>query len=140
MMKYEVFEHTADVGIRSTGSDVNEAFENAAEGMFSIITNLENVNAVGEYKITSEAQDLEQLLVNWLSELLYLQTVSCVMFSKFRVSIQKKDGKWQLEGYATGENYDRSRHSYETEIKAVTHHILEVKLGEICTVQVLFDI
>ena len=140
MKKYEVFEHTADVGIRSSGSDVNEAFENAAEGMFSIITELEKVEPIGQYKIISEAHDLEQLLVNWLSELLYLQTVSSVMFSKFGVNVQKKGEKWQLEAYASGENFDRSKHTFETEIKAVTHHILEVNLNEICTVQVLFDI
>ena len=140
MKKYEIFEHTADVGIRSTGTDVNEAFENAAEGMFSIITELEKVEPVGQFKIITDGQDLEQLLVNWLSELLYLQTVSSVMFSKFRVNIQKKGVKWQLEGYASGENFDKSKHTFETEIKAVTHHILEVKLNEICSVQVLFDI
>jgi SHS2 domain-containing protein len=140
MKKYEVFEHTADVGIRSTGIDVNEAFENAAEGMFSIITDLEKVEPVGQFKITSEAVDLEQLLVNWLSELLYLQTVSSVMFSKFGVNIEKTGEKWQLEGLACGENYDESKHSFETEIKAVTHHILEVHINEVCKVQVLFDI
>lgn len=140
MKKYEVFEHTADIGIKATGKDANEAFENAALGMFSIITDLNSVESIGEYKIKSQAQDLEQLLVNWLSELLYLQTVSLVMFSKFAVNIHKEGDKWLLEGNARGENYDQSRHPFHTEIKAVTHHILEVNLNEICTIQVLFDI
>jgi SHS2 domain-containing protein len=140
MENYEVFDHTADIGIRASGKDANEAFENAALGMFSIITDLDSVEEIGEYKIESEAQDLEQLLVNWLSELLYLQTVSSVMFAKFAVNIQKEGEKWLLRGLAEGENYDPNRHPFHTEIKAVTHHILEVNLNEICRIQVLFDI
>jgi SHS2 domain-containing protein len=140
MKKYEVFEHTADIGIKANGKDVDEAFENAALGMFSIITDLDSVESVGEYKIESQAQDLEQLLVNWLSELLYLQTVSSVMFSKFGVNVQKEGDKWLLKGNASGESYDQNRHPFHTEIKAVTHHILEVNLNEICRIQVLFDI
>ncbi len=140
MKNYEVFEHTADVGIKAYGKDLNEAFENAASGMFHIITDIKNVNAIGEYKILVNAQDQEQLLVDWLSELLFLHTVSQVMFSKFEVKIEKVDQKWHLYGIARGENYNSDKHPYQTEIKAVTHHILEIKKNERYRIQVLFDI
>jgi SHS2 domain-containing protein len=140
MKKFEVFEHTADVGIRAKGKDVNEAFESAAEGMFSIITDLEKIQPVGEFKIQLKAQDLEQLLVDWLTELLYLHSISQVMFSQFALNIRKEGDLWLLGGYAKGESFDSQKHPYHTEIKAVTHHILQVNLNEICNVQVLFDI
>ena len=140
MKKYEVFEHTADVGIRAYGKDLNEAFENAAMGMFSIITDVEKVKAVGGYKIVLEASDLEQMLVDWLSELLYIHTVKQVMFSTFSVKIEGGEGKWLLKGDASGENYDEKKHTYNTEVKAVTHHILDIKKNEGYMVQVLFDI
>ncbi len=140
MKNYEVFEHTADVGIRAYGKDLNEAFENAAMGMFSIITDVEKVKAVGGYKIAIEASDLEQMLVDWLSELLYIHTVKQVMFSTFSVKIEEGEGKWLLKGDASGENYDEKKHPYHTEIKAVTHHILEIKKNEGYRVSVLFDI
>lgn len=140
MKKFEVFEHTADVGIRAYGKDLNEAFENAAIGMFDIITDMEKVEAIGEYRIVIEASDLEQLLVDWLSELLYIHTVKQVMFSNFSVEIEGEEGKWLLKGGASGEDYDEEKHPYDTEIKAVTHHILEIRKNEGYRVQVLFDI
>jgi SHS2 domain-containing protein len=140
MKKYEVIDHTADVGIRAFGKDMNNAFENAALGMFSIITDLDKVHAVGEFSIKSEALDIEQLLVDWLSELLYLHAAFSVIFSRFTVNIQNKGGKWQIEGTAIGEELNLEKHPYYTEIKAVTHHILKVEDADVCRVQVLFDI
>lgn len=140
MKNYEIFEHTADVGIRAYGKDLNEAFESAAQGMFDIITDLKEVKVVGEYKIICESKDLEQLLVDWLSELLFIHTVQEVMLSSFKVNIKEKEGKWVLKASASGENYDEKRHPYHTEIKAVTHHILEIKKNDGYKVQILFDI
>ena len=140
MKKYEVLEHTADVAIRAYGKDLNEAFENAACGMFDIITDINRVNAVGEYKVVLESLDLEQLLVDWLSELLFIHTVKHVMFSKFGVTMEEKEGRWRLEGIARGESYDEKKHPYHTEVKAVTHHILKIEKANGYKIQVLFDI
>lgn len=140
MKKFEIFEHTADIGIRAYGKDLNKVFENAATGMFDIITDLDKVQSVGEYRVNIEAQDLEQLLVDWLSELLYIHTVKSVMFSGFSVDIKEEKGEWLLKGSASGENYDESKHPYNTEIKAVTHHILKIERNDVWKTQVLFDI
>ena len=140
MKKYEILEHTADVGIRAHGKDLSEAFENAASGMFSIITNIEDVEEIGEYQINIQSRDLEQLLVDWLSELLFVHTVKNVLFSKFKIEIEEKEGIWLLKGSAQGENFNKDKHPYHAEIKAVTHHILKIEKNDGYTVQVLFDI
>ena len=72
MKTYELIDHTADVGIKAYGKTLSEAFENAAKGMFDIITDSSEIESIGQYNIELEAPDLEQLLVDWLSELLYL--------------------------------------------------------------------
>ncbi|MDH7506401.1 MAG: archease, partial [Candidatus Thermoplasmatota archaeon] len=69
MKTYELIDHTADVGIKAYGKTLSEAFENAAKGMFDIITNNSQIESIGEYEIFLEADNLEQLLVDWLSEL-----------------------------------------------------------------------
>jgi SHS2 domain-containing protein len=140
MKEYEVFEHTADVGIRAYGEDLNSAFANAAKGMFSIITDLDKVEPIGELQVDVSAQDIEQLLVDWLSELLYIHSVSQKLFSKFQVNIQEEEGKWRICASAQGEDYQEEKHPYNTEIKAVTHHILKIEKDDGYMVQVLFDI
>ena len=73
MKHYELVEHTADVGVKAYGKTVAEAFEHVAEGMFDIITDESTIDPVGEYNILLEAPDLEQLLVDWLSQLLVFE-------------------------------------------------------------------
>jgi SHS2 domain-containing protein len=138
MKKYEIIEHTADVGIKAFGKTLSEAFENAAKGMFDIITNNSEIESTGQYDIELEAPDLEQLLVDWLSELLFLNTSQNLVFSFFKVELDEKNKR--LVAHIFGEKYNISKHKMGVEIKAVTYHILEVKNKKPYHVQVLFDI
>jgi len=136
MKKYDFIEHTADVGIKAYGNSLSEAFENAAVGMFDIITDNSKIKKIGQYNINLESSDLEQLLVDWLSELLFLNTAKNLVFCKFKVKIQNNT----LSAQIFGEEYDTSKHKIGVEIKAVTYHMVEVNNKQPYYVQVLFDI
>lgn len=138
MKTYELIDHTADVGIKAYGKTLSEAFENIAKGMFDIITDNSEIESIGQYDIDLEAADLEQLLVDWLSELLYLNTARNQVFGFFKVELDEKKNK--LNAKIFGEKFDLSKHKIGNEIKAVTYHILEVKKKKPFHVQVLFDI
>jgi len=135
---FRIIEHTADVGIEAYGKTLEEAFENAAKGMFSLMIGGGKI----ESKVMREVEipfdmDVEQLLVDWLSELLYIHDVEHLVFGEFDVEI----GKEKLKGKAYGEEYDIKKHGYGMEIKAVTYHMLEVKKDEKgYVVRCLFDI
>ena len=138
MKKYELIEHTADVGVKAFGKNISEAFENAGKAMFDIITDESEIETIGQYDIELKAPDLEQLLVDWLSELLYLNTALNLVFSFFKVDIDEKNNS--LKGRVFGEKLDISKHKIGCEIKAVTYHMLEVRNKRPVYVQVLFDI
>jgi SHS2 domain-containing protein len=63
MKAYELIDHTADVGIKAYGKSLSEAFQNAAKGMFDIITDKSEIENIGQYNIKLEADDLEQLFL-----------------------------------------------------------------------------
>ncbi len=136
MIDYEFIEHTADIGIKAYGKNLSEAFKNAAVGMFDIITNKSKINNIGEYEIQLDAPDLEQLLVDWLSELLFLNGAKNLVFSEFILNISGNS----LSAKIFGEEFDDSKHKKGTEIKAVTYHMLEVHNTKPVFVKVLFDI
>ena len=136
MKQYELIDHTADVIIKAYGKTVSEAFKNAATGMFDIITDNSTIDDVGQYDIQLEAPDLEQLLVDWLSELLFLNSAKNLVFSTFDVTVNKN----RLSAHVFGEEFDSSKHKKGVEIKAVTYHMLEVHNKKPFYVQVLFDI
>ena len=136
MRHYELVEHTADVGVKAYGKTVAEAFKHVAEGMFDIITDKSTIDPVGEYNILLEAPDLEQLLVDWLSQLLFLNDAHDLVFGKFEVTLTEN----HLSAHVFGEKYDKKKHQMGVEIKAVTYHMLQVHTTDLIFVQVLFDI
>ena len=136
MKQYELIEHTADVGVKAYGKTVAEAFEHVAEAMFDIITDESTIDSIGEYDIQLEAPDLEQLLVDWLSKLLFLNDAENLVFGKFQVTIDAN----RLSARVFGEKYNKKKHKMGVEIKAVTYHILQVNKKDPIFVQVLFDI
>lgn len=138
MKDYELIDHTADIGIKAFGNTLSEAFGHAAKGMFDIITDSSQIENKGEYEIELSADDLEQLLVDWLDELLFLQGAENLVFGDFKVDVDESDCR--LSATVSGEEFDTGKHKIGMEIKAVTYHMLEVKKGTTCFVQVLFDI
>ena len=69
--EFEILDHTADVGIIAYGADLKQAFANAAKGLFSLITELGDVEEALHRDIELTAADEESLLVDWLNELVY---------------------------------------------------------------------
>jgi len=134
---YTILDHTADIGVEAFGKNKEEAFEHIAMGMYAIITD----ESVIENKIKKEItlprdSDTEQLVIDWLSELLYISDVTGLVFGKFLVEIND-----HLHALAWGEPYSRDTHGYGAEIKAVTYHLLSVKnTKKGVTIRVLFDV
>jgi len=134
-VRYEEIEHTADVAIRAYGSTLDELFANAAEGMFSLIADLDSVKAVGEVEVRLEAEEIPTRLLRWLSELLYIHETQRLLFSSFEVRVVGTS----LQGRARGEAIDKKRHELKLVIKAVTRHGLTVD-PEKGIAEVIFDI
>ena len=129
--------HTADVGIIAYGADVKEAFVNAARGLFSLITELDDIEEVVYRDIELTAPDQESLLVEWLNELIYLFDAENIIFKRFDIS---RLSQTELKARSYGEEVDSSRHRLKTGIKAATYHMLKVEKNNGSRVQVLFDI
>lgn len=123
---YEVFEHTADVGIRCRASSLEELFADAGRGLFSVIVaNLEAVRPVEALRIelTGLSGRLDDLLFDWLAELLYQFDTRRQLFSRFEVRLDNN----RLDATAWGEPMDRTRHEMDREVKAITYHGLKVQ-------------
>ncbi len=126
--KYEFLYHIADAKFRAYGSTMEEAFENAALAMFNVMINTENLKPVEVREIETTSSDIKMLLADWLSELLYLFEVDGIVFCEFKIGRIEKTGEgFSLTGKAWGEPIDLSRHSFDTQVKAVTLHELEVQ-------------
>ena len=136
--KYEFIEHTADLGFRAYGASVEELFVHAAEAFLEALVVPESVEERIERSIAVEAEAIDELIVHWLAELLYLFDTERLVFKHFEVKRLEDN---QLEAIARGEVLDPARHEIKTGIKAVTYHQLYVKeRGGTWEAQVIFDI
>ena len=100
---YELFEHTADLGLRMRAATLEELFADAARGLFSlIVTNLHEVRPVCERRFRLESDGCDFLLVDWLNELLYTFDSEKLVFTEFEVRI---DGN-TLEAICRGDTFD----------------------------------
>ncbi len=138
MKRYELLDHTADIGIIVHGVELPETFGNAAYAMFDILTNIDEVKETGRFDIQVSASDVEELLVTWLDELLYRYETERVIFKRFVIEDMDETS---LRATAFGEKIDPLRHEIKLEIKSVTYHQLKVeKTDDGWKAQVIFDV
>jgi SHS2 domain-containing protein len=121
---YELFEHTADVGLRMRASSREELFADAARALVSLlVAEPESVQPRAHRQFRVLGDELEYLLFDWLSELLYSIETDRWLWSRFEIQIDA-DG---LTADCWGEPIDRQRHHLEHEVKAITYHGLFVR-------------
>ena len=138
MHRYKLFDHTADLGVEVYGKTPNELFANAAFAVFDILTNLKHVTIAVEKTIIVDGDGWEDLLINYLREVLYLYNGQGILLKEFL--IDKIDSR-HMEGRAMGEPFDPARHRIKTEIKAVTYHQAAVnKTAKEWQGRVIFDV
>lgn len=137
--RYEPLEHTAEAGIIAWGTTLVDAFANAAEGMYALMLELDGVEEREERRIELDGETYEELLVDWLLELLFLTETEGLVFRRFAVD-ELSDRR--LRARTWGEPFETERHrSYNVMVKAVTHHLLAIDREDNgYRVQVLFDI
>jgi SHS2 domain-containing protein len=120
---FETFEHTADLGLRIRAENLNSLFAEAGRALFSVIVeNPQDIRAVEEIPFTIKGNEAEELLHDWLTELLFTFHVHRRVLAKFDVNIQSAE----ITAVAWGEKIDSARHEINLEIKAITWHGLKI--------------
>ncbi len=139
---YEVIEHTADVGLRVVAGSVDELFAEAGRGLVTLmVPNAGQVAApaVPDVAVELLGESVEALLVDWLSELVFIFETRQLVPRRFDVAVN--EAALRLRAAVGGARLDRRRHRLGHEVKAVTYHQLSVRRGEQgWEARVIFDI
>ncbi len=135
--RFELVDHTADIGIVAYGADLKEVFANAAYALFSLMVDLDDVSESLRREASVTADNREDLLVEWLNELIYIFDVDNVLLKRFEITWLTDTG---LRANCFGEKIDPQRHRIKMGVKAATYHMLQVEEGDGWRAQVLLDI
>ena len=145
---YETFEHTADLGLRIRAASLERLFEEAAEALFAVlVVNLDQIQPLDQKTFRLQAGSLEDLLHDWLSELLVLFALEKLVGRRFEVHLDRQQvpvagppeavasimgqpiflEQEVLDATIWGGRLDPARHQLGPEVKAVTYHGLRVE-------------
>jgi len=113
---YEILEHTADVGLRAWGPGPSDVFEQAAFGLVAIMGRGSGRPTRREV-IEIEAPDEIALLVDWLSEVLFLFDARAFVPMEIDVKVEP----WKLYAALEGGDADSFVQTGPA-VKAVTYH------------------
>jgi len=124
MLPFRVLEHMADVGFEAFGATREQLFANAGRALFHLIVDPDAVEAREQVSLALEARETTELLVDWLSEILYLWDAEGWLFCNF--GMHKLTDR-SLSADARGERFDPVRHPIKLLVKAITYHQLALE-------------
>jgi len=140
MERFEILDISGDAGIRAFGNDVPELFINAARGMYSLMTDLKDVQKKRSLGISAKGSSLEGLLVSFLNELIFQFDTYGFIGKTITITGMDTDN-CSVIASLSGEEFDPERHQGKLLIKAATYHRLKVQnRGALWEAEIIFDI
>jgi SHS2 domain-containing protein len=140
-MSFEFFDHTGDIGVRLTAPTLAELFAAAAEAFTAAIAEPDAVRPLDAGRLELAGPELDLLLVDFLSELLYRFESAALLVRSADVDLRRDSGEWRLHADLKGEPFDAARHEIRVLLKAVTYHELYVRQApQGWEAQIIFDI
>ncbi len=137
MGQYKLIDHTADIGIFVEGKNLKDLFATSARAMFSQMIDLSKIKDKKTKRVELEGENLEDLLIRWLNELLFLSTKGYI-FKNFNM---EKLQKTSLSASLKGDRIDFRKIPLKQQIKAATYHQLEIKnINNYWQTTIIFDV
>lgn len=136
--KYRITTHHTELAVRITGSSQADLFANSAFALFDVMTDVAAIDVKESIPLEVEGSDRDDLMVNWMRELLYLYQSNGYILKEFKIS-QVKDTIVKAE--VRGEKIDPDRHEIKQEIASVAAHKSRMeKTGNQWIAQVIFEL
>ena len=118
--KFEEIDHGGDIGLEAWGESTERGLENVTLGLFSLMTR-GGAAARVERELAVEAGSDEELLVDWLSEVITAAAAHGEVYCETEI---RSSGPHSVHGVVRGEPADPARHEFRFEVKAATYHRL----------------
>jgi SHS2 domain-containing protein len=136
--KYHISKHASDLTIRVVGKTQADLLRSSAFALFDLMSDLEKVGALEQLPLEVEGIDQDDLIVNWIRELLYLFQVSGYLLKEFHIR-EIKDNHVRAE--VGGEKFNPDAHEIRQELRSVLYEQCRMeKTGSQWTARVTFEI
>lgn len=138
LKRYRILARSSDLAIKVFGKSQEELFANSAFALFDLMTDVDKIEVQERLPLEVEGVDRDDLMVNWMRELLYLYQGSGYLLKEFKVLEAKES---YVRGEVSGEKYNPDRHEIQREFRSVVLHQSRMeKTGDQWTAQVIFEL
>lgn len=135
-MSFEEISHTADVKIRARAPTPDALFTDAFQALMQVVYGTDRKDGITR-EIRIESDNIESLLCDFLSEVLFIAEVEGLVFSQAVITIEG----FNLTAVLCGESFDPLRHSSGTEVKGISYSGLVIgKDANGYMLDILFDV
>jgi len=136
---YRITKHQSELAVRVVGNSQADLFANSALTLFDVmVTDVQKIDCKESIPLEVEGTDRDDLMVNWVRELLYLYQGSGYLLKEFLIR-EVKDTLVKAD--VRGEKIDPDRHEIQQEIAAVASHKSRLqKTGNQWTAHLIFEI
>lgn len=127
MGRFRFLQHTADGLVEVVADDERDLLSTSAKAMFALMVNIADIERNVSRDICAEGGDLQELLMNFIKELIFLYSIKNELYSDFNIKMIEKENKIIVNAVCYGESIDPEKHTLGGEVKMLTYHNYKVE-------------
>lgn len=136
--KYRIIRKSSELSIRLSADSLPGILAEAGGALFDLLVDMTAVEVRESVTLEVEGLDNDDLMVNWMRELLYEYQGSGYILKEFDIH---EAGEFFVRAEARGEKFDPDRHEEREAIGAVDERLSHLgKMGSQWTAQVGFEL
>jgi SHS2 domain-containing protein len=117
----------ADIAFEAEGDSIENVFQGATRALIETLADPQTVGASWERQIVKTDSRLDDLLIEWLSEIVYWKDAAGVVFCDAPLRLTCENGVWKVEATLIGARVDQSVQSLRNDVKGITRHLYKVE-------------
>jgi len=113
----------ADIAFEAEGDSIEDLFRGATRALIEILADPQSVGASWQRHILKTDSTLDDLLVEWLSEMVYWKDAAGVVFRDAPLCLICENGAWKIEATLIGAPVDHTVQILRSDVKGITRHL-----------------
>ena len=131
----------ADIAFEAEGDSIEALFQGATQALLEIMADPRTIEVSWERRTSKTDAGLDDLLVEWLSEIVYWKDAAGVVFREAPLTLTRGRDQWTLEGVLIGAPVDHAAQVLRNDVKGITRHLYKIwQEGSIWKARVVVDV
>jgi SHS2 domain-containing protein len=131
----------ADIAFEAEGDTIEDLFRAATRALLETMADPQSVGASWRRSIVKTDSALDDLLVEWLSEIVYWKDAAGIVFHEAPLQLSQEDGQWKIQATLVGAPVDHRLQTLRNDVKGITRHLYRVwQEGSVWKATVVVDV